>query len=139
MYADQESIDYQNDLTCTIEYIRRIGQIKVIESFKSRGWGVTLDRVGWIQRAEKTIRIYERDCNIGYNLSFRFEKDFHTIHFKSDDVAELIVYWLPAELRFCTFTFRKMEAEELPDYIEMILRDNTKQLNERLMQYKQSL
>ena len=120
--------------TEAIKYVRENGHIIVTEIFKKHGWTVKVDKFrGWIKEASR------RDLELGHVVTVFFEDDFWSVSFRSGEIHETIFYWLKDENRFCTFTYRKMAAYEIPDYIEtLIARDGGKGLRERLLTYKSS-
>jgi hypothetical protein len=135
---DPESIEYGLSVDCAREYLRGEGRQKILKVFEAEHWNVEIHRSGWPITAKQ--RGLDKWGNTDLNLTstFTIEKDFSAIRFRWEWLDEEIMRWLPGEVQFCTFTFRKLEVEELPDYMARAIQNNCNALRARLTEHKHS-
>jgi hypothetical protein len=118
----------------TLDYITETGQAAVIDVFTKAGWRVrTWPHNGDISSATRFIPALNRDATFHFN-----RPNFEEVTFHNGPVIGTVFEWLPSENRFCTFTFRKLTAPEIPDYIALCIDNDTLDLTHRLLTYKSS-
>jgi hypothetical protein len=136
MFPGQEHIDHQNAVAHAIEYVRYTGRQKVLDIIAYHGWSWEVDANNQYIEAKYTWPAI--NDNPSATVRLLVDKDFSKVEFRGWGIDEVVLYWVPEEARFCTFTFRKLEAKEIPEYFELLVKGGAKALKKRLSQYKQS-
>jgi hypothetical protein len=142
MLTDVEHIDHQNAIAEAFDYMRTDGHTKVVECFEWHEWTVDIDWNKLYIKATKSLpyQLSKSGPTTFNPVIFTIERNFATIRFhdRGSGVDEIILWWVPNEACFRTFTFRKVTAKEIPGYIDLLLRNEARPLTKRLIEYKET-